>query len=624
MIQAGDNDEVSATVRPITESLPNIAGDDTTASSFRVRLLRSAICKIVVTNWAWAESVTLDDWGMMYVSGNAMSLRLRTALTVLAACAVAVVVLFFALQGILTAHSATLEKQKANEDLERASNALSQDVASLETLARDWALQNDMYQFVQGDNEELAADNLGVPALVDLGINFAVLIDSLGQTTYSKAVDLSAEAETPVPSGLEQYTSGEGLLSGQGSEPGGVAGILFLRDYLALVSSQPILSEVDGSPAAGSLIMGRYLDPEEVDKLSEMAGVPILLYRVDEATISADFEAARSALSEEQTSVVQVMDDGRVGAYMLVSEIQGSPAFVLRVDAPRDIYAQGQRTARHVLYLILGLGTLFGVLLILGLDTVVLSRLRRFTAGVERVRQSRNLSERVLVEGEDELRAVAETINGTLTSLEQSYVHLAESNARNQHLVDAMPDLVFRTNREGRIIEIKRPRQIASANDGGILHSQLLSEEQISLLSAQIRQTAVPHVTETLQSKQMGVFQFQLSSNSHLTQYEARVVPNGSDEALIIVRDVTRQKADEEALQNSVLLEQIHSRIGDLRQYLKQGLQRPTLASMPPNASSDSALRQEERLGEIEANVGMADAALSASEQRVESDPAPD
>ena len=61
-----------------------------------------------------------------------MTLRIRTALAVLAACTVAVVVLYFTLQGILAARFTTLERQKANQDLGRAFNVLNQEVNSVE------------------------------------------------------------------------------------------------------------------------------------------------------------------------------------------------------------------------------------------------------------------------------------------------------------------------------------------------------------------------------------------------------------------------------------------------------------------------------------------------------------
>jgi two-component sensor histidine kinase/sensor domain CHASE-containing protein len=491
-----------------------------------------------------------------------VTLRRRTALAVLIACTVAVVVLYFTLQGILAARFTTLEREKANQDLGRASNALNQDIASVEMVVGDWAPWDDTYRFVQDGNAEYIASNLEASTLINLGINFIVFVDPAGQIAYSKAVDLSNETETPLPAGLEQYATGEGLLARHTSETSSVAGILVLPEHPTLVASQPILTSQREGPIAGSLIIGRYLSSEEVQKLSEVTDLSLELHRVDESDLPADFETAQSSLSKERTSLVRVLDSKTVAAYMLLTDIYGSPAFVLRVDEPREIYAQGQQTAQYVLYLLLGFGLLFTVLAILEIDRLVLSRLRRLSTSVEAVGRSRNLSERVSVSGKDELTAVAEAINRTLASLEQSHRDLVETEAKNRALVDAIPDLMFRINREGKIIETRRPQKVKTATDNRESpHSQGIPDELIELLPTQIQQMSMPHVTEALQSRQTQVFEFELSVDSRVSQYEARVLASSDDDVLIMVRDITEQKHEEEARQKSLLLKEIHHRV---------------------------------------------------------------
>jgi two-component sensor histidine kinase/sensor domain CHASE-containing protein len=491
-----------------------------------------------------------------------MTLRRRTALAVLIACTIAVIVLYFTLQGILAARFTTLERQKANQDLGRASNALSQDIAGIETVVRDWAPWDDTYRFVQDRNAEYIASNLEASTLVNLGISFVLFVNPAGQIVYSKAVDLSSETETALPAGLEQYATGETLLARHTSETSSVAGILVLPEQPAIVASQPILTSQKEGPIAGSVIMGRYLSSEEAQMLSQVTDLSLELHRVDESDLPADFEAARSSMSGGRTTLVRVLDSKTVAAYMLLTDIYGSPALVLRVDEPREIYAQGQQTAQYILYLLLGLGLLFSVVFILEIDRLVLSRLRRLSTSVEAVGRSRNLSERVSVGGKDELTAVAEAINATLASLEQSHRDLVETEAKNRALVDAIPDLMFRINREGKIIETRRPQKVRTPTDNRESPpSQGIPDELMDLLPTQIQQMAMPHVTEALQSRQTQVFEFQLSVDSRVSHYEARVLASSDDEALIMVRDVTEQKHEEEARQKSLLLKEIHHRV---------------------------------------------------------------
>ena len=543
-----------------------------------------------------------------------MTLRLRTALAVLAACTVSVVVLYFTVQSILVAHSATLEREKANRDLERASGALSQDIDGVEMAVGVWAPWDDTYRFMQDGNTEYIASNLNTPTLLNLSVDFVVYVDSAGQVFYSKAVDASNGTETPIPQGLDQYVNGAGLLAQHSSETSSIAGILLLPEHLALVASQPILTSQKEGPIAGSLVMGRYLDSEEVQKLSGAADLSLELYRVDESDIPEDFRMARSSLSEGQPSLVRVLDGKTIAAYRLMFEINGNPALVLGVDGPRDIYARGQQTARNVLYLLLGLSALFTVLMVLGIDTLVMSRWRRLTARVAAVGKSGSLSDRVSVGGKDEATAVAEAVNVTLESLERSHRDLVQSEARNRALVEAIPDLVFCIDRGGKISEIRRPQKTAPAagdRDG----QQGTLDEIIDLIPTHVQQMAMPHVEKALESRQTQMFEFQMSVDGSVSYHEARVLPNSDHDAMLIVRNVTDQKTPEEARQNSLLLKEIHDRV---KNHLR------AIRSLPETGrhhAEDPGLGSGEQTGGSEDRVNAADAKQSPDGDQTESEP---
>jgi PAS domain-containing protein len=281
------------------------------------------------------------------------------------------------------------------------------------------------------------------------------------------------------------------------------------------------------------------------------------LHRVDETDIPADFQAARSSFSENETSVVRVLDDETLGAYMLVKSIDGSPAFVLGIAEPREVHAQTQQSTFYVLYLLLGFGVLFSVLLFFGVDAAVLSRVRRLSNSVYAVNKNQSSSERLSVGGKDEVTAVAEAVNKTLTSLERSQRDLAESKARNQALVETIPDLVFAVDQEGRFTKIGRSQEWD------------LSDEMISLISTQIREMAMPHVTTALVSRQTQVFRFQLTIDGRESYHEARVSASSDHDALMLVRDVTERELGGQERRNALLVEKIYDRVKSLHSSLQ-------------------------------------------------------
>jgi signal transduction histidine kinase len=99
---------------------------------------------------------------------------------------------------------------------------------------------------------------------------------------------------------------------------------------------------------------------------------------------------------------------------------------MLRVDAPRDIYHQGQSAISYLILTIVGVSLAFGVVTILLLEKQVLSRLSYLSRSVSDIGTSGNLSTRVSMPGSDELSRLGATINGMLAALEQSEDELRE------------------------------------------------------------------------------------------------------------------------------------------------------------------------------------------------------
>ena len=135
--------------------------------------------------------------------------------------------------------------------------------------------------------------------------SISVIVDPSGHIVYSKAVDLSSETETPLPSGLETYVTGESLLARHTSVTSSVAGMLVLPEHPTITASQPILTSDKQGPIVGSLIMGRYLSPQEIQQLSEITDLSLELHQMDQSDLPADFETAKSDLSEDRTSLVR-------------------------------------------------------------------------------------------------------------------------------------------------------------------------------------------------------------------------------------------------------------------------------------------------------------------------------
>ncbi len=125
---------------------------------------------------------------------------------------------------------------------------------------------------------------------------------------------------------------------------------------------------------------------------------------------------------------------------------------------------------------------------------------------------------------------------------------LQVSEERTRILLQAVPDMIFRMDREGVFLDYKAD------------HSDLYSQTEL-IVGNRNRDITPPEFADlidqqihaTLESRQMQMFEYQLPIPTRgLREYEARMVATGSDEVTAIVRDITERKQAEKALQKAV------------------------------------------------------------------------
>jgi methyl-accepting chemotaxis protein len=99
----------------------------------------------------------------------------------------------------------------------------------------------------------------------------------------------------------------------------------------------------------------------------------------DDPALPADFRQARSTLSAAEPVFVEALDAESVAGYALLADVNDEPGLILRVDAPREIYRQGQRTLSYFLLALLAAGVVMGSVILVLLQKVILDRLAQVT-----------------------------------------------------------------------------------------------------------------------------------------------------------------------------------------------------------------------------------------------------
>jgi PAS domain S-box-containing protein len=375
------------------------------------------------------------------------SLRGKTLLIVLLAMLGLVGGLYAISRVVLLRGFNHLEEDFARQNLGRASSAVANELDTLDRTTSEYASWDQSFAFLHRKNPGYVKSEFPVATFQQLKVNFVVILNNSGHIVFSKGFSLATQSRVAVPSDLEEHLRPGSPLLTHANETSKVAGILMLASGPVFIDSRPILTSESHGPIAGTLIMGRTLDAEEVVHLASMTHMPFQVQRLDAGPLPSDFQSAAASLSKEHPTITQAFNSDEVAAYEELFDIYGKPALAIRILLPRSIYQQGQTSLLQFLLLLLSAGLVFSAVTLYMLERTVLSRVAHLTEHITEIGASGDLSARLTVRGRDELSYLGESINGMLEDLERIQKDRQAGEARLGVMIDNMPAVLWTTNR---------------------------------------------------------------------------------------------------------------------------------------------------------------------------------
>ena len=110
--------------------------------------------------------------------------------------------------------------------------------------------------------------------------------------------------------------------------------------------------------------------------------------------------------------------------------------------------------------------------------------------------------------------------------------HLLKSQHENQALLSAIPDTIFVLNKEGRFLQYK-----TSAIPLAAPPEEFLGKKISDIFPSPLSQKTMRFLQHSLVTQQLQTFEYEWDSQ----HYEARLVPNGQNEVITIIRDITER-----------------------------------------------------------------------------------
>jgi two-component system sensor histidine kinase EvgS len=154
-----------------------------------------------------------------------------------------------------------------------------------------------------------------------------------------------------------------------------------------------------------------------------------------------------------------------------------------------------------------------------------------------------------------------------LTKSKKIEKQLTDLLNRYEIMLNALPDLIFRFDSDGRFIDYHSNSPDKLALNPEKFMGKLITEVQ---LPETIRQDGLISIKKALEKNEIVIHEYQLDTPDGLATYEARYIPIGENEVLDIIRDITEKVEVQKALLES------EERFRQLYEHIPVGMYRTT------------------------------------------------
>jgi PAS domain S-box-containing protein len=386
-----------------------------------------------------------------------VTLREKTWISILA-LGTAAAISFYATSSTIVLHGfAALEERVVRDNVHQVREQIDSILGQLGTMACDWASWDDTYVFAEDGNGRYIQSVMSDESLANLRVNLIVVAQTTGRMLFGAAFDPVAKKKAPITESIKVHVSTNSLLVRRCIAGLDVRGLIRLPEGLMEIAARPILTSMATGPSRGALIMGRYLSGSEIQQISKLTRFDVAIQPMNGAALPADFEESRVELLADGDAVpVHVLAPDHVTGYALLKDIYSQPVALLRVGMPRSVHAQALATITIHAVTLLILSLIFGVVFLLFIEKVVLSRLTGLSQQVRQLGASGLAGSRLPLTGRDELTILTGELNHMLDALEQydddrkqMEASLRESEERFRQVAESAGEWIWEVDIDG-------------------------------------------------------------------------------------------------------------------------------------------------------------------------------
>lgn len=443
----------------------------------------------------------------------------------------------------------TLESRYVRGEMNLIGNNIGGEVKDLESDVVDWGAWNDTYSYAEGKDPDYPASNIMNGTFRSLRVNFIIITDTDGRIISGRGYDLVSDAPVPLRPDLVAELRQDRARNLTTGRPGITSGFISLPEGPVILASYPILHNDYSGPSLGSVIMGRFVDDPEIDHLTAGTNLTLTIRPSSGAMVSPTEEAVLPGTTE-QSVVIRPLDENIVQGQEQIRDVYGSNTLLLTLRMHRDIYQEGKQTIFIFTVLQMGVVLMAGLLILLSLDRMVLSRMSALSTEITGITRNWERSARIHASGNDEISRLAGATNRLLDRIEKEQAALAESEERYSAIVNNAPEPVL-------IIEdwIVRFVNGIGVSKSGYTRDELIGKNIRDFLTEESKNTV--HEARLSRTATDGVSEYEVDfirKDGRIIRLIVRAIDlsyHGEQSTLAILVDITERKTAEEALRQA-------------------------------------------------------------------------
>ena len=250
-----------------------------------------------------------------------------------------------------------LEQDAAQHTLDQVLNALQADLDHLSISVRDYARWDDAYNFAGDRTERFTQSNLSSDALENMGVDLVWMLDSRDHDILSLTVDSKRTQPIERPANAELLdVLHRHVKQIKASRTGAKAMERLLqtpRGVLAFAAHDILPTGGKGEPR-GTLVFGRLVDTEEIERVHRTTQIPVQLHRSARSIQRLPAAAVEmwGAGPKSPGRLLLPSDEQNMQIFALLRDVDGAPVAILETHLDRTLLEFGQSTLRSLLLLI--------------------------------------------------------------------------------------------------------------------------------------------------------------------------------------------------------------------------------------------------------------------------------